>query len=137
MRRFTYLLAVGLALPFLAASPANANDGWTLVAESNTVQYSAQNGSFISSQTRGGTEIFVVIGKSHDSTTNQISIEKWYVSVSDCAQGHGNLVTLDIDGNFKFENSYANGGGSVASGIAETICALGALYREQAVKKSI
>ena len=58
----------------------------------------------------------------YDKRTKVYSFVQWYVSIADCKAGYGKLVTLDMNGNVRYDNDFVNTGGSVASELAEMLC---------------
>jgi hypothetical protein len=55
---------------------------------------------------------------------DEIIFRKEYVTAQDCRIGHGKLISLNIDGSYAGEVDYVSEGGTVASGIADMLCAL-------------
>lgn len=132
--RSTWLLLL------LSCSVAHAQSpGWQSVAvSSDGLQiYEAKNGSFQVAKSKGGEEIAVVIGKSENKSTSTIEVQKWYVKTADCRAKYGKLVTLDVDGSFKFENDFAEGAGNIAAAKAEFICDVYHYNMEAKRKKSL
>lgn len=113
------LLAVVATFASLASQ---AQTDWIRVAETDSRNWEVKAGSLEVGQTKGNVDIVFVIGRVHEKTTKQITVGKWYVSLADCSREMGKLVTLDLDGKFRYENEFVYGAGSVASGIAEAIC---------------
>jgi hypothetical protein len=122
------LLVVALLL-LCVASPLYAQDaGWSTVATSSDGKdiyriklYSGQH-----STNGAGKYITVVVGEDESKVTHTTDIMKWYVTDTDCSNGYGNLVMLDMNGNYKYEVPFASGSPTVSSAIAETICAANA-----------
>jgi hypothetical protein len=121
----------------LLSTTALAGSGWVDVAASGSDTFSIKTDSFRITTTDGGKQAARVIGRDVDSSTTQVSVEIWYVTTPECDNGYGNLVTLDIDGNFKYENPFADGAGSVASSIAKVICGVYEQKKRDAAQKSI
>lgn len=105
----------------VAGASAQCAD-WLELASTSEMVWEGRVGSREFSATRGGKRIVVAAGRTTDKNTKQMNFEKWYVEVEDCKRGHGNLVTLRMDGTFSFENQFVLKGGSVASGLAEMLC---------------
>ena len=116
-----------------------ASDGWYFVARSkdSNDEYSVKLGSGARDSNKQGDSMTVVVGKISHKKENNIDIYKWYVTDSDCSQEYGNLVVLDIDGNFKFETPFAKGSNTIGSAIAEAICAAAAANDEKVQGKGI
>lgn len=111
---FFLLMLIGVA--------AQAQTDWILVGEAETRRWEVKPGSLEFSKTKGGTVIAVVVGRIVNSSPNQVSLYKWYVSASDCKNEMGKMVSLGVDGEYKFENDFVFGSGNVASSIAQRIC---------------
>lgn len=123
-------------LTALICSSAAAED-WTLAASSNKIELYAQPGSFIFSKNKASEPIAVVTGKSVDKLTTQIEVEKWYVRLVDCEAKQGKLVTLTIGGEFKYDNDFVFGSGSLASITAKLVCDVATYVAEEKRKKSL
>ena len=107
---------------FLTLSlPLLADESWIYIASSAESIWYGQPGSFEEVNTKAGVPIAAILGKIQNTKTSHIDLYKWYVSLSDCERNLGKLVTLDIDGNYRFDNDYVKGSGNVASQIAEFI----------------
>ncbi|WP_353180927.1 hypothetical protein [Salinisphaera sp. T5B8] len=132
------VLLISVALFFCAANFAYASTGWITVATTDEGgAWEAQAGSLNLTKNRGDTLIAVVIGRVTQSGTNTVSLYKWYVPVKDCAAGNGTIVSLNISGEYEFENDFVLGGGNVASAIAAAICGAAKQAAENAQKKSM
>ena len=79
-------------------------------------------GSLELSKTKGQVPIVVVVGRVSNQSSRQITLSKWYVSIKDCEREMGKVVTLNLDGQYRFENDFVFGGGNVATAMAESIC---------------
>jgi hypothetical protein len=110
-----------LAAAVLAPAMAMAQADWIRVASTDDMLWEVKPGSFELRQTKGNVDIAVVVGRVKERKNTRITVEKWYVSLSDCGREMGKLVTLDVDGKFRYENDFVFGAGSVAAGIAEAI----------------
>lgn len=99
--------------------------GWSQIATSadGNDTYSVKLHTGELTQNRQGQAIEVVVGKISHKQTQTIEVVKWYVTAADCAQGYGDLVVLDIHGNFQGETAFAQGSNNIASGIASSLCA--------------
>lgn len=133
-------IAAGAALIFTGSVAAGA-PGWTEVAAnaSRTAVKEIKDGSFEVSQNKSNEEIAVVTGRtlSGSQTSPSIALEKWYVRTGDCQRGEGKIVTLRLDGEFKYDNDFLLDGGTVASGVAEIICLIHTRQAENRRKKSL
>lgn len=108
----------------LASAPVFAESNWIQIAasEDNMTEWHAQPGSLEFSKTKGGIPIAVVVGRITNKRTSQVDLYKWYVSGADCSKRMGKVATLNISGEFQFDNDFVMGSGNIASAIAETIC---------------
>lgn len=110
----TFLLGVACS----AALPAE----WVLLGSTDWALWEGLAGTREVSTTRGGKPAVVAAGRVTDKKSKLITFEKWYVTVEDCRAGHGKLVTIDMDGNFKHETQFVLTGGSIASSLADMLC---------------
>ena len=120
---FTRIVLVAL-LSVTSVAVAQQN-GWAQVTTStdgNDV-YSIKLHSGEHTLNKQGQPIEVVVGQVTHKQQGTVELLKWYVTDSDCVQGYGNLVILDIDGNYETEAPFAQGGKNIASGIAAVVCA--------------
>ena len=115
------LLVAWLCLA-LAPHLAAAQEDWINIANSDDSKWDVKSGSLENSKTKGGTPIAVVVGRISNTTTKRIELYKWYVSIDDCSRGLGKVVTLGVDGQYKFENDFVNSSGNIATAMAESIC---------------
>ncbi len=113
---------ISIAILIACASISAYSQDWIKVAKGDSITYSIQSGSVEIAKTRGGDLMVVGTGKSSNSITNTHIGELWYVTAKHCALGRGKLVTLDPAGEFKYDNDFVSGLGTVASTIAETLC---------------
>jgi hypothetical protein len=114
-------------LASVASSVLAQDTGWSQVAVSSDGNdtYSVKLHSGERTLNKQGEAIVVVVGQISHKQPQTIEIVKWYVASADCEQGYGNLVILDIDGNYQGETAFAQGGKNIASAIAGGICAAG------------
>lgn len=109
--------------PNQAASDASS---WIQIAASDTgdVSFSAHKGSFEVAKTKDGTVVGSILGQYTIKENNTVYYYKLYASQADCAAGYGQLVLLDTDGTYSSESAFVSKGASIASGIADFICAV-------------
>ena len=142
MKPKTHTLAKSLApvlyfVVLLGSNIAYAQQDWFAVAGTDESTWEVQNGSFEEVQTKGGELIAVVISRVTNKSTKRIDLRKTYVSLASCEKKMGKVVTLDLDGKFRYENDFLLGGGTVASGLAEFICEVHSIRVKAAEKKGI
>jgi hypothetical protein len=107
----------------VAATPAFSQE-WVQLAETDDFAFEARAGSFESTKTKAGVPISVLTGRARNKKTTVIEFEKWYVTTQDCLKGSGKLVTLSLNGEFKFDSDYIDNGGTIASSIAGMVCGI-------------
>jgi hypothetical protein len=119
-----YYALIAVLLTTCISTSAFSEPDWINIATSpdNKSRWDIKPGSLEFSETRGGTSIATVIGKVHDTKTSHINLYRWYVSATDCKNKMGKVVSLNISGDFLFDNDFVFGSGSIATAIAEIIC---------------
>ncbi len=125
------------AIASLSLTTSIANNGWSEVANNGNTTWHIKDGSLEFRKTKGGAYIAVVVGRITDSKTSQITLRKWYVSAIDCKKKMGKLVTLDISGEYKGENDFVEGAGTIATSIADIICGAAEYSIREADSKSL
>lgn len=111
---------VGTLLSILWATAQSAD--WIELASTDKSVWEGRAGTRAFSTTRGGKKIVAAEGRVTSKQTNQITFSKWYVEVDHCRAGYGKVVTVSMDGDFKFDNEFVLNGGTVASSLAEMLC---------------
>lgn len=127
------------SLLIVSVSSVAADEGWSLigVSEKANVRYDVKNGSFELTKTKGEVPIAVVIGRVTDSKTLSIAVYKWYVPLQACVDKFGKVVSLNISGEYQFENDFVFGGGNIAAAMGETICGVAEHYFSESAKKGL
>lgn len=97
---------------------------WVEVASSDKSVVSLRKGSFELSENKGGEIVALALAQITNTLTGKVTFQKLYVAAQDCSRGYGEVVTLDLDGEFVASTKYVLGGDSVGSGVADTLCAL-------------
>ena len=100
----------------------SANEDWIKFGETDASLFEGRAGSRIFSKTKSGKDISVASGRILTKKDRSIEFVKWYVSAEDCNLGFGKMITLDMQGNYKFENDFVEKGGTVASSLAAMLC---------------
>lgn len=115
---------VSLLVYIALAGSAFADDGWVNigVSEKNAVRYDIKKSSLEITKTKADIPIAVVIGRITTPKTSNVSVYKWYVSLQDCVNELGKVVSLDMAGDYQFENDFVFGGGNMAAAMGEMIC---------------
>lgn len=137
MNRKRLIAVFALIACAMTSVSASGSDKWVTVSETDTETFSIKKDSFEHTTTKGGEEIAVVIGRTLSTKTKQVLLEKWYVRSADCRTGHGQLATLSVDGDFKYENPWVEDGGTAASSIAGVICSVHERVRQEEESKSL
>jgi len=117
MRSIFVVLMCGVLVGSVAAQ-----DKWLNIANSDESSWDFQPRSLDEVTTRAGIDVAVVVGRVINNKTKKIDLRKWYVSLSDCDRQMGNVVALDINGNYQYENDFVFGSGTIATALAEAIC---------------
>lgn len=135
------ILSVVLSLTLLAApalvSAESSSDEWVDLASTGTDTFSIKKSSFDISTNKNNEPIAVIVGQDRDLKNKKVSYSKWYVSGSDCEQGFGKLVHLDLDGTYKLETDYAHAGTSVSSSIGTFLCDVYLEIKQKNAQKGI
>lgn len=131
------LTVAALFAASLNVGVVHAQQEWFEVAVTDERLWEVQGGSFEESRTKGGDPIAVVISRVTNKSTKQIDLRKSYVPIAACEKRMGKVVTLDLDGKFRFENDFLFGGGTVASSMAEFICEVYFIRVKATEKKGI
>lgn len=114
-----------LALGACLAGPAAAQDDeWIMVGRTDKMTWHVKSGSVTVTELQGSGPVVMVVGRITVHATSRITVYKWYVSLSDCERGMGQVVALTTSGEYRYRQEFAYGDGSAASGLAEHICAL-------------
>lgn len=132
MRKLSLVLLTSVTCSF-----AVAQTDWVNVGETDAMVWDIQAGSLDELKTKGGTSIAIVVGRVTTKATKQIDVGKWYVTADDCERKMGKLVTLDVDGKYRYENDVVFGAGSIGSEVAEVICGAYKRRTDERRKKGI
>lgn len=133
--KVSVLLALAVACFSKAAS---AEDGWVPIAESKDGgTWDVKSGSLEFSQTKAEVPIAVVIGRISNKRSPSIALYKWYVPIKDCVKENGIVVSLNMSGEYIFENDFVFGSGNIASAMAEAICGAASHQIKNATDKSM
>jgi hypothetical protein len=132
-------LSIFFVMSLCCATGAVAEDGWTniSVSEKNRIRYDVKKGSFDVTTTKGGVSIAVVVGRISDPKSSKVSVYKWYVPLKACVDKFGTVVSLNMAGEYQFENDFVFDSGNIAAAMGETICAVAELHFATKEKKGI
>ena len=114
---------VGLTL--LAVSCfAFADDGWSTISTSidGNTRWDGKVGSAELRKNKSNEEIVLLVGRIADTKESTINVYQWYVTLQDCKNGKGKVVTLDISGDYLYDFDFVPGAGNVAAILGETVC---------------
>lgn len=127
------ILAALIALTPLAAQ---ADDWIPLTSAASGHSWSFKKGSGEFTRTVEGTPVYAGLIQVR-SPQNTFSYERNYVSLRDCIDGYGQVVTISTaTGRVQYRNDFAMGGSSVAAQIGTVLCKLAALQAERDNGKS-
>jgi hypothetical protein len=118
MRMMVPVLAAGLAS--LAAAQ---DDIWISVGRTDKAAWQVKAGSGTVTEVQGA-PVVVVVGRMITQATNRTTVQKWYVSVSDCERGMGQVVALTLDDRYQYRQPFVLGDESAPAGLARHICDL-------------
>jgi hypothetical protein len=131
------VVSLFLSITLSNHNTAHAQQEWYEVGSTDESIWEVQSGSFEETRTKGGDPIVVMISRVTNKSTKRIDLRKTYVPVASCEKRMGKVVTLDLDGKFRYENDFLIGGGTIASGLAEFVCEVHSIRVKAAEKKGI
>lgn len=131
-RLLVSLIAIGAA----SSSFGQPSPWVTVVTAENNVTYEFKTGSFELSKNGAGETIGAVISRT-TMPDRSIRLNKKYVRTTECEAGQGKIVTLNLSGEFAYDNDFLFQGGTIASSLAEMLCVLLAMDRDERRKKSM
>jgi len=120
--RMANWFTVGLLLGGLIAFGAAEAQEWVVVSRTASSSYEARLGSFVLGRNDANEPIAQLTLRVRRE--GLVEFEKNYVRLTHCARGQGWLVSVDLNGRYRYHNDFIFGGGNAASIIAETICGL-------------
>jgi methylase of polypeptide subunit release factors len=117
----TILLVLGACL----MSPAAAqDDDWITVGRTDKATWHVKPGSVALAEVQANLPVVMVVGRITVHATSRMTVYKWYVPVSDCERGMGQVVALTLSGEYRHKQDFVSGDGSAAAGLAQYICGL-------------
>ena len=121
MWKFSFTL---LLVSAFASQTALAQTDWVKVSSSKSsgTVWEGKPSSLEYSKTKAGVPIIVVVGRKSNTSKQEVSLQKWYVTADDCKNKKGKVVTLKITGEFDYETDFVFGGDTVATSLAEFVC---------------
>ena len=130
------LTLLSLIAVCVLAQAQDQSPGWISVAATDEAKFEAQQGSFEVRTNRSNEEIAVVTGRVI-LKTNNVELQKWYVRTANCDAKQGKIVVLTLSGDFKYDEDFIFGGGTVGSATAQFVCGVRKYVSEEARKKSL
>lgn len=122
MKKFLF----SLCLFSTAVLAAPTIDGYTIIAGNDDPQVSyylyGQNKSGHFARTRGGEAVYLLSIMEIDH--GMVKHYQAYVNADSCKQGQGEVVYLDLNGNFGSRGQFVSNGPSIQDSLASTICSL-------------
>ena len=115
------LLVVGASLMGPAAAQ---DDEWITVGRTDQMTWHVRSGSLTVTEMQGNVPVVMVVGRITVHETSRITLYKWYVPVSDCERGRGQIVALTIGGEYRYKKDFVYGDSAAASGLAQYLCNL-------------
>ena len=125
-----YRKALGVVLALIAGKSLAVDvdkpaPGWvTIGATVNGTVYEAKISTWKITSNAKGKKVASVSGQVKDKQSSNIEFYTWQVTLDDCKAEAGTLYTLTLAGKYVREASFMFDGGSVASTVAEEICAI-------------
>jgi hypothetical protein len=107
----------------LASLAAAQDDIWITVGRTDKTSWHVKAGSATATEMQG-VPVVLVIGRITVHATSRMTVYKWYVSISDCERGMGQVVVLDSNDAYRYKQEFVSGDDSAASGLAKYICDL-------------
>lgn len=118
MRNYYFLASLLMATSFSAL----ADNAWVTVASADAEEWQAKSTSFELITGVDKKPAASVIGRVVNKKDSSIQLHRWQVPLKDCDAMVGSLRILSLKGELLFDSDFVEGGGTVASAIAETIC---------------
>lgn len=97
---------------------------WIDFGVGNGMSYQLKKGSFRFDQDTSGVALAVALGRIVHQDTNQINALQFYVRAAECIKERGMLAMTDVNGQLISQAEFMFSAGTIASNIAETICAV-------------
>ena len=128
------ILAATLLALVSALALAGADD-WSPLANMVKSDVDVRRDSMRFFQADGGKWIASMTVRWHTKSNDRYDFNHMAVQEYDCRRGFGTIITLDLNGNFLFENNFVDGGDNMASAAADLLCfGLGRHLGEKAKK---
>ena len=115
---FTFIVASG------SAKAQNADDDWINISSTKdgVKWYGKRNSGMTGTLDKKYKDIIITYKKT-SSSSDQIELGVIFTKVSDCKRGEGTIYYGNMDGKATSHDQYVLYGGSVASSLAESLCA--------------
>lgn len=119
--RLKLMMAAALAVTTLQAG---AESAWVLVAETNEIIVEAKKGTGEWARTDSGKAVYVATTRMRSKTGNEpTKFFRSYVDGVGCAREQGQIVFLQLDGEYAFASDFVFSGNTPSSALAELLCA--------------
>lgn len=123
------LLTSTLMISSASYGQTQSSDFYLIADTSSDVFYiNIKQGGF---KLEGDKLLLGILVKSFDKKDKQSSFTKKYIKVDDCIEGYGQMYHRSLSDDFLYKTDWVQGGGTVASGIADYLCGV---IKDQASK---
>jgi hypothetical protein len=123
-----------ISLCILFATVCHA-ENWVNIGSSGNQIYDMKGHSMVLGEDNAGNLIMKVHGRIVEAETQDYNEFIWYVTIADCAKGHGKFNMARPSGEFMFDTNFKFGEDKVASNISELLCKGANEIRKQEQKK--
>jgi hypothetical protein len=102
----------------------NSDDDWVLMASNNNglKWYGKRNSGIVGTLDKKYKDI-VITYKKTSSSSDKVELGELFAKVNDCERGEGTIYYGNMDGKPTAHDQFVVYGGSIASGLAEAVCA--------------
>lgn len=112
-------------------------EDWIHSAGNDEADFFIKPGSLSFSKNKSKENIAVVTGKLVMKPSTQTTFFKWYVRLAECESKQGKIVSLNLSGEYQYENEFIVGSGTIASINAQSICSAADYITSEKRKKSM
>lgn len=125
--RLATALAMSVAMAASAQVPQDQEEPWFQVAQHGTWKLFAKRGSHQMMKNNSGEKISIATFAFHHD--DQITYERRYARLSQCAAGQGQVVTVNLEGQVLYGSDFIlDGGVRITDDIARMLCTAAAQH---------